>query len=107
MDLVLSSKDKTSRFRNSVRMQHDRDHAAGEAIRAVSTPLARHGYELSGQSPERVVFTRPRRALFSRKQHESVALVFEPEEDSTLVTLEGEIQADVQRAIFSAIVAAP
>lgn len=105
MDLVLSSKDKTSRFRNSVIRPEQRADAAGEAIKAVSAPLARHGYELSGQSPERLVFRRPRKALFSQKRHESVALVFAEHEDGTLITLEGEIQPDVQRTIFSALVA--
>lgn len=106
MDLVLSSKDKTSRFRNSIVRPEQREDAAGETIRAVSGPLARHGYELSGQSPERLVFRRPKKALFSQKRHESVALVFEEHEDGgTLITLEGEIQPDVQRTIFSALVA--
>jgi hypothetical protein len=105
MDLVLSSRDKTSRFRNSIVRPEKREDASGESLRAVSAPLARHGYELAGQSPERLVFQRPTKKLFSQKRHESVALVFAEHEDGTMVTLEGEIQPDVQRTIFSALVA--
>jgi hypothetical protein len=106
MDLVFSSKDKTSKFRNTIVRPEQRDDATGETFKAVSGPLARHGYELSGQSPERLVFSRPKKALFSQKRNESVALVFEQQEDGgTLITLEGEIQPEVQRTIFSALVA--
>ena len=106
MDLVVSSRDKTQHLRNEIILPTEQVQAANEAVRVVSPPLRKHGYEFEAGTRDRVVFSRRNRKLFSRASRQSVVLLLEPTDEGTRVTIEGQIPAEAHRAVIGALVTA-